>query len=455
MCNGIDTSTLPKSLKDAITVTKRLNFRYLWVDSLCIIQDSDEDKSHEISNMANVYKGSHLTINAAKAYNCNEGFLESQPLTRSYRDPNLAVRVPLLYGDEELGQVILEEDIFCADPGEPTYRRAWTFQERLLSRRQLIYGFDTLTWKCTTTTWNWVTWTRFCFQAPILGSLALPSDDVVTKLSEESLERPAAAAAATTLSLRKTPDSGNNAPQWRTAGWPYFQHYWLELVGIYSPLRLTDSADKLPGIAGVAAEVSRVSAAATGGLPAGRYLAGLWEADLPRQLLWTVYYPSEPEERGRRPYRAPSWSWASAAGDVYVHYPSVVQEYCSRPAAQVVECSTTPLRAEAPFGQVKDGFLRIRARLVRGAAVGERLGSSDGPITGEREFCQMDVVESVEAAKERALSSWWAQLGECCGLVLEKVGEDSGEGGLYRRVGIFHSETTSFPDVEPSVFTII
>ncbi|KAB2573844.1 hypothetical protein DBV05_g7500 [Lasiodiplodia theobromae] len=401
MCNEIDASTLPKSLQDAITVTKQLNFRYLWVDSLCIIQDSDEDKSHEISNMANVYKGSHLTINAAKAYNCNEGFLESQPLTRSYRDPNLAVRVPLLYGDEELGQVILEEDIFCADPGEPTYRRAWTFQERLLSRRQLIYGFDTLTWKCTTTTWNWVTWTRFCFQTPILGSLALPSDDS------------------------------------------------LELIGIYSPLGLTDAADKLPGIAGVAAEVSRVSAATD--LPAGRYLAGLWEEDLPRQLLWTVYYPSKPEERGR-PYRAPSWSWASAAGDVYAHYPWVVQDYRSHPAAQIIECSTTPLRAEAPFGQVKDGFLKIRARLVRGAAVGERLGSSDGPITGQREFCQMDVVESVEAAKERALSAWWAQLGECCGLVLEKV--ESGE-GLYRRVGIFHSETMSFPDVEPSVFTII
>ncbi|KAF9630480.1 hypothetical protein BFW01_g1042 [Lasiodiplodia theobromae] len=397
--------------------------------------------------MANVYKGSHLTINAAKAYNCNEGFLESQPLTRSYRDPNLAVRVPLLYGDDELGQVILDEDIFCADPGEPTYRRAWTFQERLLSRRQLIYGFDTLTWRCTTTTWNWVTWTRFCFQTPILGSLALPSDDVVTTFNKTSSEPPAG-----DLSLCKTPDFGNNAPQWRTAGWPYFQQYWLELIGIYSPLGLTDSADKLPGIAGVAAEVSRVSAATD--LPAGRYLAGLWEGDLPRQLLWTVYYPSKPEDRGR-PYRAPSWSWASAAGDVYTHYPWVIRDYRSHSAAQIIECSATPLRAEAPFGQVKDGFLKIRARLVKGTVVGERLGSSDGPITGEREFCQMDVVESVEAAKEQALSSWWAQLGECCGLVLEKVEEDSGEGGLYRRVGIFHSETTSFPDVGPSVFTII
>lgn len=441
MCNGIDASTLPKSLQDAITITKQLNFRYLWVDSLCIIQDSDEDKSHEISNMTNVYKGSHLTINAAKAYSCNEGFLESQPLTRSYRDPNLAVRVPLLHGDEELGQIILEEDIFCADPGEPTYRRAWTFQERLLSRRQLIYGFDTLTWKCITTTWNWVTWIRFCFQTPILGSLALPSDDIVTKLSEESLELPSGA-----LSLCKTPDFGN-APQRRTAGWPYFQQYWLELVGIYSPLGLTDDADKLPGIAGVAAEVSRVSAATD--LPAGRYLAGLWEADLPRQLLWTVYYPSKPK---RGPYRAPSWSWASAAGDIYAHYPWVIQDYRSHPTAQIIKCSTTPLRAEAPFGQVKDGFLKIRARLVKGTAVGEYLGSGDGPITREREFCQMDLVESVEAAKEQALSSWWAQLGECCGLVLEKV--ESGE-GLYRRVGTFHSETTPFPEVEPSVFTII
>ncbi|OJD33188.1 het-domain-containing protein [Diplodia corticola] len=449
MCDRIDMSDLPKTLQDAITVTRQLNHRYLWVDSLCIVQNSQKDKAYEIDHMADVYRGAYLTISAAKASSCDQGFLQSQPLTRHNKNRHPFARLPLLYGDVELGRIVVEMDTYSTDPDEPIYSRAWTMQERLLSRRQLIYGYDALIWKCRTSTWGWKTWTRFCFEKPLVESLGMPSTEMVAASRAEYSKQ-----VAGELSLCKNPDYGKHGKQ-RTAGWPYFLEYWHNIVCLYSSLKLSEYTDKLPGVAGIAAEVSHLSDATN--ISAGRYLAGLWEADLPRQLLWTVTYRSKPETG---PYRAPSWSWASTAGNSYARYPFVIDEYLSQPAAQILECSTTPLHAGAPFGQVKDGFLKIKARLVKGTSMSEDLLSRTANllsgnfvvITNHREFCQMDLFDSAETARERALASWMAQLGDCCGLILEKVvpGEQ-----LFRRVGIFHSETTSFPDVEPSVFTII
>jgi Heterokaryon incompatibility protein (HET) len=56
LCSGILVQDLPQTIQDAIEVTRRLGIRYLWVDALCIIQDSITDKENEIRNMGLVYK---------------------------------------------------------------------------------------------------------------------------------------------------------------------------------------------------------------------------------------------------------------------------------------------------------------------------------------------------------------------------------------------------------------
>jgi hypothetical protein len=55
---------LPQTFADAVTVTKMLGLRYLWIDSLCIIQDSQEDWVHESAHMAKVYENAFVTISA-------------------------------------------------------------------------------------------------------------------------------------------------------------------------------------------------------------------------------------------------------------------------------------------------------------------------------------------------------------------------------------------------------
>jgi hypothetical protein len=63
----LDLEVLPQTLRDAIAVTKSISVPYLWVDALCILQDSEEDKSFEISMMEQVYRGSLVTIVAANS----------------------------------------------------------------------------------------------------------------------------------------------------------------------------------------------------------------------------------------------------------------------------------------------------------------------------------------------------------------------------------------------------
>jgi Heterokaryon incompatibility protein (HET) len=74
----ISLSILPQTIQDAVFCAHKLGLKYLWVDSLCIIQDSREDREREITYMAQIYKNAFVTISAAGAKGCHEGFLETE-----------------------------------------------------------------------------------------------------------------------------------------------------------------------------------------------------------------------------------------------------------------------------------------------------------------------------------------------------------------------------------------
>ena len=69
----ISISELPIMYADAIQVTRELGIQYIWVDSLCIIQDSKEDWRHESAQMHQVYSNSYCTIAGAISKNSDEG----------------------------------------------------------------------------------------------------------------------------------------------------------------------------------------------------------------------------------------------------------------------------------------------------------------------------------------------------------------------------------------------
>lgn len=75
---GFSSSAMPKSIIDAFMVARRLGFQCIWIDSLCIIQDSGDDKTAEIKKMKAIYESASLTIVAASANDVNDGFLQAR-----------------------------------------------------------------------------------------------------------------------------------------------------------------------------------------------------------------------------------------------------------------------------------------------------------------------------------------------------------------------------------------
>jgi hypothetical protein len=75
---AIEERTLPPTFRDAISVTRKLGFRYLWIDALCIIQDSDEDWEREVSKMASVYRNCRLMLSATDSMNSNGGLFRDR-----------------------------------------------------------------------------------------------------------------------------------------------------------------------------------------------------------------------------------------------------------------------------------------------------------------------------------------------------------------------------------------
>jgi len=147
-CSG----SVPQTILDAVRVTEGLGERYLWVDSCCIIQDSDADKKEFISQMDIIYGLASLTIVNAAGDHADHGLPGVRPMTRYKVQEPFHVK----------GVSIVE----TLDPGEFGTRgidsylegttwnsRGWTLQEGLLSRKLLVFTAEQVYWECQKATW--------------------------------------------------------------------------------------------------------------------------------------------------------------------------------------------------------------------------------------------------------------------------------------------------------------
>ena len=136
----IDVGVLPQTIVDAIKATHHLGLRYLWTDTLCIIQDSQDDKNNELPEMCNIYKNAYVTIIAACSKKAGDGFLHNR------KNP-VSTPLPFWLPSGELGTIHVREQE-RAPQNEPVNQRAWCFQERVLASRALIYASHTLQFQC-------------------------------------------------------------------------------------------------------------------------------------------------------------------------------------------------------------------------------------------------------------------------------------------------------------------
>ncbi|KAH7070471.1 heterokaryon incompatibility protein-domain-containing protein [Paraphoma chrysanthemicola] len=299
---AIEICTLPQTIKDAISATKALGYKSLWVDALCIVQDDDEDKSREISQMHKIYENAILTISAASARKAIEGFLRKfSPATfpvsmfcwRSH-DWFTTFKLDYRCPDGNTCQLSLTSTFEASPINEPINERAWTLQEALLSPRMLMYGRLGMFWRCRSsfeTTHDQITW-RLWQSNGLLFSLSepLPVDGIA--------EEPSHSRVVYMYTF------GNN-----------LYNKWMKLVSLYSSRQLSNRHDKLPAIGGIAMKIH----AETG----VKYIAGLWEDSMLAGLSWQRALSAHPVRRSHTPtfgdhssWRAPTWSWASIDGPV-------------------------------------------------------------------------------------------------------------------------------------------
>ncbi|KAJ4136600.1 hypothetical protein NW768_004217 [Fusarium equiseti] len=282
---------LPVTIQNAIATTKDLGYQYLWVDSLCIIQNSEDDWVHESSRMGDIYGMADITLAAAGGCSVQDPmFYRRDPrairpcvanIMPNYRYTKLSYPWAIYpyQAERMLASTINESPLSC---------RAWALQELLLSRRTLIFGSKQMVWSCATT------------EASEGFPLGL-DPKFSTPLGEDS--------SLSQLRQRLMRISNVGEPPSR---------FWNDFISRYTRSHLSVGSDTLVALQGLVARIITMSETRRqlkSDEPRSNYVAGLWhDRHFQQSLLWR---PKVGSTRSRpEGYRAPSWSWASIDGKI-------------------------------------------------------------------------------------------------------------------------------------------
>jgi len=377
---GIPFERLPKTFQDAIVITRGVGLQYIWIDSLCIIQQDKADWEQQSALMADIYGRCYLNIATTRAGGGHEGCLGPRWTTtdtlkwaaefakqvgddsddenvsgkkaeeiskirkcevKSFKIPgveqDIRIRLSIQSAHEALQTPRWIQNHAATAPLLP---RSWVYQERFLSSRTVHLHANEMVWACN------VSQRCECKEldgSPLDGDGWSASKDRVVKLPENR-------------NLK------------------VIHGLWRTMVEDVSLLDLTYESDRLPALAGLASRFAKY-------FPRNeRYLAGLWEGDLPRDLLWE----SGGSEQMNGPTRirdsnlGPSWSWVSLmwgrSGESisgmrweYETKPKLaewagVKTYKQDPRVKIISASVT-IEGQNKYGVVKEGCIIIEGPL--------------------------------------------------------------------------------------------
>jgi len=332
---------------------------YIWIDALCILQDSTQDWEHQSARMGDIYTHSYCNIAATGAEPTKGCFTyRHTPMVEPYSISN-----PRSKGSEDDPEetYVIGYDDFWSNSllDTPLHNRGWVLQERLLSPRTIHFGQEQMFWECRRDiaceaypegipeqfrNWRTRAWRQ--------------SDEMLDPKKRKPTRLP-----ISPLSLWQTISEYmlriarpmNPKPPVVHLTWAY--EIWSKTIERYMECKLSFSEDKLVAISGIAKGVANATRE--------RYLAGLWDnALLPQSLLWYVLgrrqADSTPSTRsasqGDQNYRAPSWSWASLEAKLIWNWP--VQ--CGK---VLIEISSTFVE---DFGGIKMGRVSAASMTIQG-----------------------------------------------------------------------------------------
>lgn len=387
--DNIPYDSLSKTFRDAIDIAKALGFSWIWIDSLCIIQDDPNDWYRESSFMASMYGLSGLNLAATAAPDGTLGCLFQ-------RDP-IYVRghhIEVETGNEKRIYDCADTNIFYRNIfSAPLMGRAWVVQERLLAPRTLHFTASQVFWECGTK----YACETFPDQIPTIFCVNenyLPTQEL-----------------------------------WKE---------WKRIVELYSGCNLSFPCDRLVAIAGVARKIGQ----RTG----DHYIAGLWAKNFENDLCWSADYDYNEPMVPRRGVKIPSWSWAAIDGLV-----SLPLER-RRLQVSYINILDIRLASEGcdPFGSIKEGILTVSSKFMISAIAKRDLRSGlstisigdksiPGRITWDYSeyqdhiymFLPLGIIGYQDSSYHRKFE----------GLLLKETGVQNGQ---YERVGKFQREYQSF-----------
>ncbi|KAK4183170.1 heterokaryon incompatibility protein-domain-containing protein [Podospora australis] len=333
----IPLATFPPTFRDAILVTRMLGVRYIWVDSLCIIQDSTEDWELESAAMTAIYHDAILTISADAAPDSTHG-LFGPVGSRKFPD-----NIPVQLDEDGNGSVFVRErpwhpihasEMFHTSKLQkegPLFNRAWVLQEWLLSRRIARFASGELFWECNA---------AICCECQV-QTQALSGD------SHQLSQLPWALRPYSKAHFFSLQGNGNKEPKL----------LWPVVVEEFTLRNITKVEDRLPAVSGLAASMTK---------DPGLYLCGHWRSELPGSLLWQRSTETLSEEPSRRisPDYAPTWSWASITGIVVCGPSNTTQQSRWMVSESMLTCTVVEakmtLATTNPFGPAASGHLKIK-----------------------------------------------------------------------------------------------
>ncbi|EAA33453.2 HET-domain-containing protein [Neurospora crassa] len=398
---GIGMEELHRTIADAVMAVLSLGLRHMWVDALCIIQDSDEDKAREIGNMGAIYAAATVTLAVSGAASVDDGFLCKRSLGNlglwSFEIPTQTARTSLQIpvtdagaGKREKGKFSQEANVepktttalllhkspnggqirWIVQNASPLYTRAWTYQERLLSARILDVGVIQTRW--------------WCPETPSSGPKARQDHNVDGwKHLTEVLDNVAGSQKCWEVHNQRSSASTHcNTPARsegprQITGLDTTEHVeimktWSDTVEQYTGRNISFQEDRLPALSMIAQCVQ----ARTG----YQYAAGLWMEDMLVALLWSRY-ESKSRRNARKDsdsasdrvvYCGPTWSWASVHDKVscFPYEATVRCTYC-----KVLDLHIEPKPGGNAFGGLSSAAL-VLSGLMKPAFWRQDLSSS-------------------------------------------------------------------------------
>jgi hypothetical protein len=305
---GICPEQLSRTFQDAIQTVRSLGLRRIWIDSLCIIQDDEDDWLAEGATMCDVYKSAIMTIMAAHASGGDVGCFKSRSAwLPEYHVIDLPCQtaggksIKIAFRPLHLSKVLSEPN-----PEPPLYGRAWVLQEQCLSARKLIFNNEHLQWECI-----------YMHGSESRIMKEVPRDDY------KSIR----------TSIMDNWDYFNDPPFNRRCNSSIDTHksrvenqqrLWYRMVSDYTHLGMTKSKDRLLALTGISEALAQHTSE--------KYLAGLWSGSFWIGLLWKIPFAfagrhpvsrsffdinyddvrhDQNESTRHEQEVAPSWSWAS------------------------------------------------------------------------------------------------------------------------------------------------